>query len=161
MTFKSLRLEVEDFLYREAALLDAWRLDEWLSLFAEDGTYEIPAPDDPDGKSDSSLFVVADDFARLKDRVVQLLGDKAWAERPRSRTRRILSNVIAKELPTGEVDVWSNFVVYRTRLDKISVFFGRHQHLLARHDDTFKIRKRRSVLDLESLQSVGKVSFIL
>ena len=28
------RAELEDFLYLEAALLDEWRLDEWLALFA-------------------------------------------------------------------------------------------------------------------------------
>jgi p-cumate 2,3-dioxygenase beta subunit len=30
------RAEVEDFLYREAALLDEWQLDEWQSLLTED-----------------------------------------------------------------------------------------------------------------------------
>ena len=30
------RAEVEDFLYHEAALLDEWRLDEWLALLTDD-----------------------------------------------------------------------------------------------------------------------------
>src|SRR4026209_859380 len=29
---RTLRETLEEFLYREAALLDAWRLDEWLAL---------------------------------------------------------------------------------------------------------------------------------
>ena len=33
---------VEDFLYKEAALLDEWRLDEWLTLFEPGATYDIP-----------------------------------------------------------------------------------------------------------------------
>ncbi len=33
------RAEVEDFLYREAALLDEWKLDEWEKLLADDATY--------------------------------------------------------------------------------------------------------------------------
>jgi len=37
------RLAVEDFLYREAALLDDWRLDDWLELFTEDCRYAVPA----------------------------------------------------------------------------------------------------------------------
>ena len=36
------RQEAEDLLYKEAALLDEWRLDEWLELLTEDATYEIP-----------------------------------------------------------------------------------------------------------------------
>ena len=44
-----LRLEVEEFLVEEAALLDEWRLDEWLALFTEDATYVVPSTDLPDG----------------------------------------------------------------------------------------------------------------
>ena len=41
------RAQVEDFLYHEAALLDAWRLDEWLELLTEDATYRVPSNDRP------------------------------------------------------------------------------------------------------------------
>jgi p-cumate 2,3-dioxygenase beta subunit len=37
------RAEVEDFLYYEAELLDAWRLDDWLGLLTDDASYYIPA----------------------------------------------------------------------------------------------------------------------
>ena len=33
------RPDVEEFLYEEAALLDAWRLDDWLALMTEDAVY--------------------------------------------------------------------------------------------------------------------------
>ena len=45
---QSLRAQVEDFLFHEAALLDAWRLEEWAALFAEAGVYLVPAPAAPD-----------------------------------------------------------------------------------------------------------------
>src|SRR5205807_9999391 len=32
------RAQIEDFLYREARLLDDWDLDTWLTLWAEEGT---------------------------------------------------------------------------------------------------------------------------
>ena len=35
--------EIERFLIDEAALLDEWRLEEWLALFAEDGRYLVPS----------------------------------------------------------------------------------------------------------------------
>ena len=37
------RAQIEDFLYREARLLDDWDLDTWLTLWAEEGTrYVVP-----------------------------------------------------------------------------------------------------------------------
>ena len=43
-----LRLEAEDFLVEEAALLDDWRLDDWLALFTPDARYVVPSTDRPD-----------------------------------------------------------------------------------------------------------------
>ncbi|MGY6272885.1 hypothetical protein ACXIUT_24675 [Achromobacter denitrificans] len=42
---------VECFLMEEAALLDHWKLNEWLDLFTDDGRYEIPTTDRPDQPS--------------------------------------------------------------------------------------------------------------
>src|SRR6202000_2847442 len=42
------RAEVEDLFYYEAELLDAWQLDEWLTLLADDATYYVPPNDKPD-----------------------------------------------------------------------------------------------------------------
>jgi 3-phenylpropionate/cinnamic acid dioxygenase small subunit len=36
------RIELEDFLYLEAALLDEWRLEEWLALFVPGARYLVP-----------------------------------------------------------------------------------------------------------------------
>jgi p-cumate 2,3-dioxygenase subunit beta len=37
------RQEVEDLLYREAALLDEWRLEEWLEMLTDDAIYQVPS----------------------------------------------------------------------------------------------------------------------
>ena len=42
------RAEIEDFLYREAALLDEWRLDEWQELLTDDACYYVPSNDQPE-----------------------------------------------------------------------------------------------------------------
>src|SRR5258708_5857759 len=36
------RGEVEDLLYREAALLDGWQLEDWLELLTDDAIYQVP-----------------------------------------------------------------------------------------------------------------------
>ena len=89
----ALRLAVESFLFEEAELLDSWKLDEWVALFTDDAISEVPALDDPTRDPGNSVFLVADDLPRIKSRVRQLLGDTAWAENPRSLTRRLITNV--------------------------------------------------------------------
>ncbi len=42
------RQEVEDLLYREAALLDEWRLEEWLEMLTDDAIYQVPSTDAPE-----------------------------------------------------------------------------------------------------------------
>src|ERR1700747_3648469 len=72
--------ESERFLVDEAALLDEWRLAEWLALFAEDGRYLVPSLDMPDSDHRTALFLIADDRRNLASRVRQLLGHDLGGE---------------------------------------------------------------------------------
>ena len=155
------RAQIEDFLYAEAALLDEWRLQEWLELLTEDVTYSVPATDVPEGDAKSTLFLIADDALRVHSRVRQLLGKSAWAENPRSRTRRLISNVRIRETDGETIRVTANFVVYRMRMDQVDTYVGRYEYTLVHRDGQLKIRERKAILDLEALRPHGKVSFIL
>src|ERR1039457_1697611 len=88
------RETIESFLYNEAALLDSWRLTEWLALFAADGAYLVPSLDLPDADPSHSLYLIDDDHVRLTSRVHQLLDRFAYAESPMSRTRHSVTNVM-------------------------------------------------------------------
>ena len=155
------RQEIEDFLYEEAALLDEWRLQEWLELLTEDAAYYVPSTDIPDGDHRTTLFLIADDAVRLRSRVKQLLGKSAHAETPHSRTRRLLSNVRIRGVEDDCISVTANFAVYRLRLEQVDTYVGRYEYVLVRHQGRLKIRQRRAILDLEALRPHGKVSFIL
>jgi p-cumate 2,3-dioxygenase beta subunit len=155
------RQAVEDFLYEEAALLDEWRLDEWLELLTEDATYEVPSTDTPDGDPQNTLFLIADDKTRIRSRVAQLLGKSAWAENPPSRTRRMISNVRIRQVEGEAIHVMANFVVYRLRFEQMDTYVGRYEYTLVPCDGRLKIRGRKAILDLEALRPHGKVSFIL
>src|SRR5215831_14286771 len=111
------RQQVEDFLYHEAALLDDWKLDEWLTLLTDDATYRVPSNDRPDADPANTLFTIADDIERIRGRVTRLKDKNAHAEFPRSRTRRLISNVRIVGRSAGELRVEANFVVYRFRRD--------------------------------------------
>ena len=155
------RQEVEDFLYEEAALLDEWRLEEWLQLLTEDAAYYVPSTDLPQGDHRTSLFLIADDATRLRSRVKQLLGKFAHAEQPHSQTRRMISNVRIRKIDGSALDVTANFVVYRLRMEQVDTYIGRYEYRLVQQDGRLKIRERRAILDLDALRPQGKVSIIL
>jgi p-cumate 2,3-dioxygenase subunit beta len=152
---------VEDLLYKEAALLDEWRLEEWLELLTEDAIYEIPPTDVPEGDSRNTLFIVADDAVRIRSRVKQLLGKSAWAENPHSRTRRLITNVRVLGADGANILVTANFAVHRMRYESVDTYIGHYDYKLVRRGSDLKIRERRAILDNEALRPHGKISFIL
>jgi p-cumate 2,3-dioxygenase beta subunit len=154
------RGQVEDFLYEEAALLDAWKLDEWLALLTEDATYRVPSNDRPDSDPRGTLFTIADDIARIRARVTRLSDRNAHAEFPPSRTRRIISNVRIVERQPLRVE--ANFVVYRYRPNEdVRQYVGRYRYLLRKVDGKLRIAGREAILDAMELASLGAVSFVL
>lgn len=155
------RAQIEDFLYHEAALLDEWRLQEWLDLLTDDITYEVPSTDLPDGTPEHTLFLIADNAVRLRSRVEQLCGRFAWAENPPSRTRRLITNVRIRERDGDSIRITANFVVYRMRYELVDTYIGRYEYTLVQRQGELKIKHRKAILDLEALRPHGKVSIIL
>ena len=171
------RAEAEDFLYHEAALLDAWKLDAWLALLTEDVKYLVPSNDVQGGDPASTLYLVADDYARVKGRVARLKDPMAHVEFPHSRTRRLIANVRVEKVPRvekvsgtfpgaenvpGTFSVHSNFVVHRFRRGgQATQFVGRYVHRLRNVEGSWKIAHREAILDAEELGALGAVSFIL
>ena len=155
------RGEIEEFLIYEAALLDEWRLEEWLALLAPDARYLVPPLDMPDADHRDTMFLIADDRRTLASRVRQLLSGTTWAENPRSRTRRLISNVRLLEVNNGEARVIANFAVWRFQHEQSDVYVGQYRHILVRGPSGLLFRERRAVLDLETLRPHGKLSFIL
>jgi p-cumate 2,3-dioxygenase beta subunit len=156
-----LRAAVEDFLYYEAALLDEWRLDEWLALFVPEARYVVPTTDLPEGDPERDLVFVDDDYTRLQGRVNRLKSRHAHREFPWSRTRRLITNVRLLDCTDDAVTVTASFAVYRFREGRGAPYVGRYDYTLQRTDDDFKIRYRRATLDQESLQEHGAISIIL
>ena len=159
------RAEIEDFLFHEAALLDAWQLDDWLALLTDDATYRVPSNDAPDAVPGQSLFLVADDARRIRERVLRLKDRNAHAEFPHSRTRRQIGNVRIVDRGAGdpaELTVASNFIVHRHRRDAdVRTYVGAYRHRLRLTPDGLHIAERWAVLDAMELGAMGLLSFIL
>lgn len=129
------RQDAEDFLYREAALLDDGRLDDWLALFTDDGRYRLPIAD---GDDPLEPALVDDDRDRLAERVFRLTSTQAHAQLPPSRTVHDVGNVRVEGFADGEVLVRCNLTVHEVRvggpeqvgLGRLRSFPGRATYVL-------------------------------
>jgi len=150
------RHEVQDFLYREAELLDERRYEEWLDLFTEDAHYFMPmrrnVPHDEPEREFTRAGADVNWFDEGKDtlarRVAQIRTGIHWAEEPLSRICHMVSNVQVLHASYTEVGVKSRFLIYRNRVEtETDVLVGKREDLLRRVDGGFKIARRRIVLD--------------
>ena len=160
--------EIEQFLYREARLLDERRFEAWLALFTDDVRYWMPVRstryprrskaivalspgrhDEDELSKENELAIFDETKETLCRRIARLDTGMAWAEDPPSRTRHIVSNV---EVEPGETDaeirVHSNFVVYRSRGETEQDFYvGTRRDTLRNVDGAWKIARRTIILD--------------
>jgi 3-phenylpropionate/cinnamic acid dioxygenase small subunit len=160
--------EVEDFLYREADLLDERRYEEWLELFTEDAHYWMPlrrnVPRDEPEREFTRQGVDTNWFDEGKDtltrRVRQILTGVHWAEEPPSRICHIISNVQVMHARSDEVEVRSRFIVYRNRVETETDFLvGKREDLLRRVNGDWRIARRKIVLDQSVLLAKNLTMF--
>lgn len=149
--------EVEGFLALESRLLDEQQFEEWLDLFADDAIYRMPVrmnpwrsgnPDDGITKP-GEMALFEDTKDTLVARVARLRTGVAWREIPASRTRHLITNIeIEEHADPSDLTVRSNFLVYRTQLERDrDVFVGCRRDELRRIDGAWKIAKRELLLD--------------
>jgi len=148
--------EVQDFLYREAELLDERRYEAWLDLFTEDAHYFMPMRrnvphDEPEREftragADVAWFDEGKDT--LARRVAQIRTGIHWAEEPLSRICHMVSNVQVLHATDSEVGVKSRFLIYRNRVEtETDVLVGKREDLLRRVNGELKLARRTIVLD--------------
>jgi len=160
--------EVEQFLYREARLLDERRFHDWLQLLADDIRYwmgnrtnrypksskaiAILDPDryvEDDLTQEGELAILEETKQTLSQRVARLDTGMAWAEDPPSRSRHLITNIeVEPGDAANEVKVYSNFMVYRSRAETEQDFYvGARRDLLRRVAGSWKIADRKIILD--------------
>jgi len=138
------RAPVEEFLIGEALLLDARRFRDWMDLFADDGSYWVPAvPGQKSPHDQASLFY--DDRQLMKTRIERLEHPRIHVQTPPSRTAHLIGNVVIEEVDAGngEFLVGSTVIMVEYRDDAQRLFAGRQHHRLRRAGDTFRIVQKR------------------
>jgi 3-phenylpropionate/cinnamic acid dioxygenase small subunit len=150
----ALHHEIELFLYHEAALLDTHDYDAWLALMAPEIDYRMPTRYNrlarEKGKATAPKGELAhfeDDLAGLRERVDRIQTGLAWAEAPPSRTRHLVTNVRVWHGVEGTLEVESNFLLYRTRLElDVEVLAGARYDTLVPGGEHGRLIRRRLIL---------------
>jgi 3-phenylpropionate/cinnamic acid dioxygenase small subunit len=159
--------QVEQFLYREARLLDDRQLHQWLDLLTDDvrcwmpmrsnrypansnaiSILDVSRYEEGDLTKEDQLAFMDESKDSLQRRIDRLDTGMAWAEDPPSRTRHFVSNVeVEPGDREGELKVYSNFIMYRTRAETEEDFYvGSRRDVLSTVDGFFKIAYRKIVL---------------
>ena len=160
------RAEAEEFLYREARLLDELRLEEWLALFTKDGVYWIPLDDAK--PRDTSLSIVCDPPLRREERVHHLLHTRFPSQSPRSRIVHMVGNVEVGGVTDGDTVLRSNQVIYEIRagdfrqtgLGELRTLVAAVEHVLRPEDGALKIALKKIKL-IDRDMPVGNLTFII
>jgi 3-phenylpropionate/cinnamic acid dioxygenase small subunit len=127
---------IAQFLFMEALLLDERRFNEWFEMLADDLHYYAPTRTNRMTRERAKEWADVrgaahfdDDKAFIGARIRRLSTNIAWSEDPPSRTRHVVSNVLARKRSDGSFEVDSNMIVYRGRADYDAEWF-----VGARHD---------------------------
>ncbi|HEV8713339.1 MAG TPA: aromatic-ring-hydroxylating dioxygenase subunit beta [Candidatus Binatia bacterium] len=153
------RHQIENFLYREARLMDEHAYDEWLSLWAEDMLYWVPCNED-DIDPQRHVSIIYDNRPSLEDRIERLKSGAAYAQEPKSRLRRVVSNVEIEEGENGEITVYSNFNLTELRRSRQDTFAGRTIHKLRPQGASFKIAYKK-VLLVNNDEVIDNLTFLI
>ena len=146
-----LQREVEQFLYRQAELLDDKHWQAWMDCFADDGLYWMPArPEQTDWDGTPSIFI--EDKLLMEVRKGRVTHPNAWSQAPLWETNHIVSHVAIESAGPMEIVARSRFHVMELRRDAIRHFGGRYRHTLMRDAaGALKIKMQR--VDLFNAQA--------
>ena len=158
---------IEQFLYREALLLDARRWEEWLNLFEPEAEFWVPAwkseHEAPSNPETELSLIWCQPRTRLAERVTRALSGRSVAAIPLPRTQHVVSNLLVdgnSPEPDGCTLVHANFTVHLYNLKKKSehVFFGRSEYRLAPQATTggggWRIRAKKCLLANDCLPTL-------
>lgn len=125
--------DIQQFLFKEADLLDRREFEMWASLYTEDGILWVPLRNDADFEDrlhEASL--VWDDRELRQIRVARLRHPAIHSQSPPARTVRLVSNVIVDgwRLDTVDVLVRSCLVVVESRPPMHRVWGARCEYWL-------------------------------
>jgi 3-phenylpropionate/cinnamic acid dioxygenase small subunit len=145
-----LQQEVEQFLYRQAELLDSRQWQSWIDLFDDEGVYWMP-PEPSYETWDGTPAIFAEDKNLMNVRMGRVLHPDAWSQRPLWGTNHVVSNVVIEKTSSSEVQVRSRFHMMELRRDDVRHFAGAYTHHLKKTAGGYRIKLQR--VDMTNAQA--------
>jgi 3-phenylpropionate/cinnamic acid dioxygenase small subunit len=152
---------IERFVYREAQYADEHRFEEWHALWAEGEVHYLVPSNDDDADTRHAISIINDNRAGLAERIIRLKGRAAYSQRPRSRMRRLLSNLEIDGGPDGEVVVLANFAIIELRAGHQDVFGGRVRYRLVPDGENGWRLRAKTVWLINNDDYIDNISFLL
>jgi 3-phenylpropionate/cinnamic acid dioxygenase small subunit len=149
---QSILIDLEQFLYAQASLLDDKRWFDYIDLFCPDGLYWMPtARHYTTWEGQPTIFI--EDRDLMSVRAKRMGHPRAWSQAAEWQTEHLISNVILESLDetSGDVHVSSRYHMSELRRDDLRHFSGRYHHHLKMTDDGFRIKLQR--VDLMNSQA--------
>lgn len=125
--------------------MDEHHYEDWLALWTSDAHYWIPC-NDADGDIDDKIALVNERRAGVEDRVKRLCGTGHYAQEPKSRMSRVVSNIEILEDNNDSVVVASVFNLTAIRRGKTDIVAGRTTHWLTKLDSDYRISAKKILL---------------
>jgi 3-phenylpropionate/cinnamic acid dioxygenase small subunit len=134
--------EVTQFIYREARYQDEHEYDSWEALWTADGIYWVPANGD-DIDPETQMSIIYDNRSRIALRVRQFHTGKRHTQMPRSRVRRVVSNVEVSPSQGEEIRVAANVLIFESNLRGDTVWAARNEYVLRREPDGLRMARKK------------------
>jgi len=154
------RAAAEEFLFREALLLDRRDWDAWLALYAEDAVFWIPAWRDevsPTEDPDRELSLIYYRGRRnLEERVWRIRSGLSVASAVLPRSVHSVTNVLVERADDSVAQVSASFAVHLNdvRASREHVFFGRYEYVLHKSDGRLLIASKKILLLNDTIPAV-------
>jgi 3-phenylpropionate/cinnamic acid dioxygenase small subunit len=142
---------VEEFLYREARLLDAQIWDEWLELYCEDAVFWVPAvtmAGTHTTDAENSLnFVYIAGRVGLQARVFRVSSGGSLASNPLPRTRHMIGGVMIDSENADELRAFANAqAVAFCEARGQQILTSSYEYTLRKQDGGLRIAQKKIML---------------
>lgn len=142
------RHEIEQFLFREARLMDEHSFTEWEELWTDEGVYWIPCAHDSNPKTAVSILYA--DRVGISTRLGRMKSSNMYTQDPRSVLSRVVSNI--EIYPDGEDKATTysafNITEFKRRGHKTwqYTWAGRTEHHLSKNNGKWKMAYKKATL---------------
>jgi 3-phenylpropionate/cinnamic acid dioxygenase small subunit len=150
--------DVEQFLYRQAELLDGKDWQGYIDCFAAEGVYRMPAhPHQTSGDGEPSIFF--EDRNLMTIRMKRILHPRAWSQKTQWGTNHVVSNTVieAHDAKSGAAVCRSRFHMLEFRRDQSRHFAGSYVHRLVKAPDGYRIALQR----VDMVNGEGMYEYVL